>query len=166
MRKIVLLMIIATAFPSLSQAQSKAMENLSEKHEEDGFVLMFYYSTLKMLIPEENEELQDVIYGIEKIKLLRVDDSGSEGDLQNVKVDLQSEGFEEAMTARHEGSKMIVYIKERKGMTKGAFFLMESDSSLIVLDLVGEIPIDKLFTLSNEIDMLTDARQNFLGGDH
>ena len=73
------------------------MENLSDKHD-DKFVLMFYYSTLKMLIPEENEELQDVIYNIEKIKMLRVDALEDEStDMANIKSDLDSEGYEEAM---------------------------------------------------------------------
>jgi hypothetical protein len=138
------------------------MENLSEKHE-DGFVLMFYYSTLKMLIPEDNEKLREVIYGIEKIKLLRVSElAETKTENEMVKSDLREEGYEEAITIRHDGNNMIIYIKEKKGITKGAFFLMEEDSSLTVLDLIGEIPIDKLFTLSTEIDMLTEARGNFL----
>ena len=71
MRKLIVVLMLMAVVPSFCTAQSRAMENLSEKYE-DGFVLMFYHSTLKMLIPEENKELQEVIYGIEKIKLLRV----------------------------------------------------------------------------------------------
>ena len=162
MRKLILFFAFTAIIPSFCTAQSRAMENLSEKYE-DGFVLMFYYSTLKMLIPEDNKKLREVIYGIEKIKLLRVSDlSETKSENEIVKSDLEEEGFEEAITIRHDGNNMIIYIKEKKGVTKGAFFLMEEDSSLTVLDLVGEIPIDKLFTLSKEIDMLTEARGNFL----
>ena len=162
MRKLIVILLILAVVPSFCIAQSRAMENLSEKHE-DGFVLMFYHSTLKMLIPEDNKKMQEVIYGIEKIKLLRVSElTETKTENEMVKSDLREEGYEEAITMRHDGNNMIIYIKEKKGITKGAFFLMEEDSSLTVLDLVGEIPIDKLFTLSTEIDMLTEARGNFL----
>jgi hypothetical protein len=162
MRNIILAITLILLIPFSVLAQSRAMKNLSDKHE-DAFVLMFYHSTLKMLIPEDNEEFRDIIYGIEKIKVMRVDEfEDSRAEQDEVLADLQEDGFEEAITMRHDGTDMIVFIKERKGITKGAFFLMESDSTLTAVDLVGEIPIDKLFTLSNEIDMLTEARENIL----
>lgn len=151
------LFLLLALLPSLGNAQSKAMRHLAEKHE-DAFTLMFYYSTMKMLIPEENVEFQDIIYGIEKIKLMKIDNEDMGDENQTILSDLSSDGFEEAMTMRHEGTNMVIYIKEHKGITKGAFFLMESDSTMTVLDLVGEIPINKLFTLSNEIDMLTSVK--------
>jgi hypothetical protein len=166
MQKLLFAFLLLAFIPEVSEGQSLAMKNLSEKHEDDGFVLMFYYSTLKMLIPENNTDFQELIYDIEKIKMLRLDnDVLEEGEYSKIIADLNKDGFEEVITMRHNGDNVMVYLKEKRGMTKGAFFMMESDSTLTTLDLVGQIPIDKLFTLSNEIDMLTDANQNILFGN-
>jgi len=62
------------------------------------------------------------------------------------------------MSIRHEDNNIIVYIKEKRGVTSGFFFLMEEDNGLTALDLVGKVPMDKLDLLTKNLDLLTDAR--------
>jgi hypothetical protein len=138
--------------------QSKVMENLSETYE-DASVLVFYYSTMKMLIPEDKQELRDLIYNVEKIKVLMVD-SLTEGKqkISEIKAELEKDGFDEAMSIRHEENNIIVYIKEKNGITKGFFLLMEEDYGLTAIDLVGEFPLNKINVLTDNLDLLKDPR--------
>jgi len=138
------------------------MKNLSEDYE-DATVLVFYYSTLKMFIPEENQDLRELIYNVEKIKVLMVDSLRDEKQkISKIKNDLNDEGFEEAMSIRHDENNIIVFIKEKKGITSGFFFLMEEGAGLTAIDLVGQVPMSKLSVLTDHLDLLKDPRNKLL----
>ena len=155
MRLVVCYILLLT--PVLCHGQSRAMRKASEKYE-DGFTMVFYYSTLKMVIPEENEDLRNLIRGIEKIKMLRVnEDTYAIGpkDGEQIVEDLHRDGYEEGLSMRVNGKNTLVYIKEQNGVMQGVFILFAEESSVTMLDLLGEVPIDKLFTLTTEIEALT-----------
>ncbi|MCH7513883.1 MAG: DUF4252 domain-containing protein [Bacteroidetes bacterium] len=156
MKKIFLFLFLS--IPVSTFSQSRAMCNISEKFE-DAFTMVFYYSTLKMVIPEDNKELKELIYGIEKIKMLRIDDENgllSNADIVNIKADLTRDNYEEGLSMRMGGKNTLAYIREKNGTMKGLFILISEEASLTIFDLIGEIPIDKLFTLTKEIEMLTE----------
>ena len=142
-------------------SQSKVMKRLSDNYE-DATILVFYYSTLKMYIPDEQQELRDLIYNVEKIKLLMVDSiANGRQKISEIKADLEDEGYDEAMSIRHDENNIIVYIKEKNGITSGFFFLMDEESSLTAIDLVGQVPLNKLNVLTDHLDMLKDPRNQF-----
>ena len=156
MKKIVLLLFLC--IPVTMYGQSRAMRNISEKYE-DAFTMVFYYSTLKMVIPEDRKELKELIYGIEKIKMLRIDNENgllSNADIEIIKADLIRDNYEEGLSMRMGGKKTFAYIRENNGTMKGLFILISEDASSTIFDLIGEIPIDKLFTLTKEIETLTE----------
>ena len=112
-----------------------------------------------MVIKEDNKELKELIYGIEKIKMLRIDDENgllSNADIVNIKADLTRDNYEEGLSMRMGGKNTLAYIREKNGTMKGLFILISEEASLTIFDLIGEIPIDKLFTLTKEIEMLTE----------
>jgi hypothetical protein len=137
-------------------SQSKAMRNFSDVHD-DAFTMVFYYSTLKMWLPEDDEELKAIIHDLEKIKLLRLDEDEFDGKeaLTNIKSDLVDEGYEEALVMSGPKGNMMIYIRERNGKQKGIFMMFGEDASVTILDIIGSIPIDKLLTLQDKIETLT-----------
>lgn len=158
MKKTLFAILIMACIPIIGFSQSKVMEKLSNTYD-DATVLVFYYSTLKMLIPEESTELRELIYNIEKIKVLMIDDLfDGKQEIDQIKEDLNNDGYEEAISIRHEENNIIVYIREKRGKTSGFFFLMEEDNGITALDLVGEIAIDKLGLLTDQLSVLTNAR--------
>jgi hypothetical protein len=157
MTKIISAVLIVFTFSVSGFSQSKVMKNLSESYD-NATTLMFYYSTLKMLIPDDKPELKELIYDVEKIKLLMVDSLYRGEEIGEIRDGLEEEGYDEAMSIRHEDNNIIVYIKEKGGTTSGFFFLMEKDNGLTALDLVGKVPMDKLDLLTKNLDLLTDAR--------
>ena len=154
----ILLMSLVFGLQVNAFAQSKAMANLSDATAGDSFSLVFYYSTLKMLIPEENMELKEVIRDIEKIKFMSLDIPFEELDpsvRSNVYEDLSAEDYEEALSMRTSDGKARIFIRGEGPNTKGIFMVMDMDDSGIVLDIKGYIPVDKLLTFNREIDSLT-----------
>jgi len=156
MKKAIIFLILS--IPVTIYGQSRAMRNISEKYA-DAFTMVFYYSTLKMVIPEDNKELVELIYGIEKIKMLRIDDENgqfSNTDIDKIKADLTLDNYDEGLSMRMGGKKTFDYIREKNGAMEGLFILIGEEASLTIFDLIGEIPVDKLFTLTKEIETLTE----------
>jgi len=95
MKKIISAVLIVLTISVSGFSQSKVMKNLSESYD-NATTLVFYYSTLKMLIPDEKPELKELIYDVEKIKLLMVDSLYRGGEISNIKDSLEEEGYDEA----------------------------------------------------------------------
>ena len=132
--------------------QTKSTQELHEKYDE-AFTLFFYKSTLKMMTPD-NQEFKDLIGGIEKAKLLRVQKGSKfeDGDVAKYISDIKDESFEEAMTVRHDGDNMNVYIKEDNGETEGVILLLDSKNEFSILDIVGNVDLGKISLLAQQID--------------
>jgi len=153
MKRILWLVSLILIIDSIVVGQTKSTQELHEKYE-DAFTLFFYKSTLKMLTPENNQEFRDLIGSIEKAKLLRVekDSRFEDGDVAKYISDIKNESFEEAMTVRHDGNNMNIYIKEDDGETKGIILLMDSEGEFSILDIVGSVDLGKISLLAQQID--------------
>jgi len=138
---------------SIAVGQSKSTQRFHEKYD-DAFTMFFYKSTLRMLTPEDNQEFKDLIGGIEKAKLLRVekDSHFEDGDVVKYISEIKGESFEEAMTVRHDGNNMNIYIKEDDGKTEGVILLLDSEHDISILDIVGSIDLGKISLLTQQID--------------
>ena len=151
MKKFIL--YILAAVPLLGSAQSKTTQRFHEEHE-GAFVLFFYNNTLKMLNMEDNAEFDELIKDIDKMKFIRVD-KGERGiersDFQDLVNEYHDEDFEDLMTMRHEGMNVDVYIKEKGGVTSGLVLLMDDDESLSILDIKGQVPLNKLANLISSV---------------
>ena len=139
--------------PIASMAQSKTTQKFHEEHE-DAFTLFFYNNTLQMLNMDDNEEFNELIKDIDKMKFLRVDKK--ERDLTKVDFDdlvaqYHDDDFEDLMTMRQEGMNINVYIKEKGGVTTGLVLLMDDDESLSILDIKGAVPLNKLAKLASKV---------------
>jgi len=152
MKRILWLVSIILIIDSVAVGQTKSTQELHEKYDE-AFTLFFYKSTLKMMTPD-NQEFKDLIGGIEKAKLLRVEkDSRFEyGDVAKYISDIKGESFEVAMTVRHDGNNMNVYIKEDDGKTEGVILLLDSENEFSILDIVGSVDLGKISLLAQQID--------------
>ena len=128
------------------------MQYMADQHD-DAFTMVFYYSTLKMWLPEDEVELKKIIYDVEKIKMLKF----SEGDiidsdeLTKIKELLIDQNYEEMMIIKGPSRQLLIYIREGKGI----FILGSQGSESMALDILGTIPINKLLTLQEKLQTLT-----------
>ena len=138
--------------PLWVQSQSRAMQFVAEQHD-DAFTMVFYYSTLKMWLPEDEVELKKIIHDVEKIKMLKFDEDDiiDSDELSKIKELLIDQDYEEMMIIKGPSRNLLIYIREGKGI----FMLGGMGSESMALDILGTIPINKLLTLQEKIQTLT-----------
>ena len=144
--------------PMIGSSQSKTTEALQEKHD-DALAFYFYHNTLRMLNQKEDKEFDELIKDIEKMKLLMIKkDQGSfsKADYMDLVKDYKAESFEEIMTSRHEGKSFDIFIREKDNKTKAMLVLINDDTNLFVLDILGSIALNKVTELYNTLDESAD----------
>jgi len=155
MKTIFTLILISSV--SLVFGQTKTTQSLDDKY--DGLTLYFYRNTLRMLNQTEDKSFDELIKDIEKMRFLMIDKTNSpfgNEDYKNLLAGYEGEEYEEVMNGRYDGRNFGVYIKEKGGDIKGTVLLASDSSSLMVLDILGKIALDKAPELFKAIDGSTD----------
>jgi hypothetical protein len=153
----------------LAGAQSKTTEALEKKY--NAMAFFFYNNTLRMLNQQEDKSFDELIKDIEKMKFLMIKKTGdalSAAGYKKVKSDYQTEAFEEIMTSRMDGKNFDVFIREKDNKTKAMLVLVNDESNLYVLDIVGSIALNKVTELYKTIDSSSDIGKRikaFAGDD-
>lgn len=117
--------------------------------------MFFYKSTIKMFGSENTREFTDMVKGIEKAKILKVDKyerSFNESDIAEYMDGIKDEDFEEVMSVRQKDGKFNIFLKEKNGITKGIIVTLDSEDQFSILDIVGEVALDKIGTLAEKLD--------------
>ncbi|MFM8743016.1 MAG: DUF4252 domain-containing protein [Cytophagales bacterium] len=157
-------------FPFMGvNAQTKTTENLDKKYE--GMSLFFYKNTLRMLNQQDNKEFDEMIKDIEKMRFVMIDKKKHvvpQWEYTSLKKNYRAEQYEEMMTARIDGRNFEILVKEQNGRVKGTIILASDSASLIVLDILGRIALEKARSLFTTIDQSTDVSKmvrNFVNGE-
>jgi hypothetical protein len=158
------LVIVLFGSASLASAQSKTTEALNKKY--DSKAAFFYHNTLRMMNQKEDPAFDALIKNIEKIKFLMIRKDPNSFDYKKLVQEYRSESFEEAMSSRHEGKSFDIFLKEKNNKTTGMLVLVNDDSTLMVLDIVGSIALDQVTKLYNTIGESSDMAKmidDFIG---
>jgi hypothetical protein len=136
-------------------AQSKTTQSLQDQNK-DAFSLYFYQNTLRMLNQKEDKEFDELIKDIEKMKFLMIKKNADFGatDYKKLVSSYQKESFEEIMTSRYDGKNLDIYLKE--GKDKGMIVLVNDSTNFFVLDIVGQIALNKVTKLYSVLDESSD----------
>jgi hypothetical protein len=155
--------------PIFGLAQSNTTEALEKKYD-NSLALFFYHNTLRMLNQKEDKGFDELIKDIEKMKFLMIkkdQDSFDRTAYKNLVNDYKGESFEEIMTSRFEGKNFDVFIREKDNKTKAMLVLINDDTNLFVLDILGSIALNKVTELYNTLDESADIGsqiKRFAGG--
>lgn len=144
--------------------QTKTTQSLDDKY--DGLTLYFYRNTLRMLNQSEDKNFDELIKDIEKMRFLMIDKSNSKfgaAEYKQLLSGYKGEEYEEMMTGRYDGRNFDVYLKEKNGDIKGTVIVASDSTSLIVLDILGKIALDKAPELFKAIDGSTDIGSKIKG---
>ncbi len=162
MRNLLLILLISAA-PLLTFGQSETIQKWHKKYD-DAFVMFFYKSTLKMLNMNDSKEFDELVKGIDKMKLLRIDKekfSFSNEQYKELISDYRNENFEELMSLKQKEMKVNAYIKEGDGDTEGIVVLVNETSNLIILDIKGSVPLAKIGELAQYAGEFAESNINF-----
>lgn len=154
----ILLLAFSLLLPFAISAQSSTTEALHKNHNE-ALALFFYNNTLRMLNQAEDKEFDELIRNIEKMRFLMIKKAESgfgTSDYKKLVSNYKSEAFEEVMTSRYDGKSFDVYLREKDGKTKGMLVLINDVDNLYVLDILGQIALDKVTKLYSTLDESTD----------
>ncbi len=168
MKALVALFLFSSSVSFLS-AQTKTTQSLDDKY--DGLTLYFYRNTLRMLNQSEDPAFDELIKDIEKMRFLMIDKTKSKFekvDYKKLLTGYQGEQYEEMMTGRYDGRNFDIYVKEKNGDIKGTVILATDSTSVIVLDILGKIALNKAPDLFKAIDGSTDIGgkiKNFISND-
>jgi hypothetical protein len=164
-RRILLAFLFTFSISAFVSAQSETTEALQKEHSARAF--FFYNNTLRMLNQAEDPALDELIKDIEKMKFLMISKDSKPLDYKKIINDYKAESFEEAMTSRHEGKNFDIFLKASNEKKKGMLVLINDQTTLMVLDIVGSIPLDKVTKLYSTLDESTDIGKKikeFTGG--
>jgi len=149
------LLFVAAGF--FAEAQTKTTQALDEKY--DGLSLFFYRNTLRMLNQKDDPAFDELIKDIEKMRFMminKVESSFTDGDYKKLLEGYKGESYEEMMSGRADGRAFTVYLREVNGSVKGTVILAKDEESVMVLDILGKIAINKVPEFFNAIDNSTD----------
>lgn len=155
MKIVASLMLVATV--TIATAQTKTTQALDEKYE--GLSLFFYRNTLRMLNQKDDPAFDELIKDIEKMRFMMINkqESGfSDGDFKKLLEGYKSEAYEEMMSGRADGRTFTVYLREVKGDIKGTIIVAKDTDSVLVLDILGKIAVNKVPEFFSAIDNSTD----------
>ncbi len=153
----IILSLVLVISATLVFGQTKTTQALDEKY--DGLTLYFYRNTLRMLNQTEDKNFDEMIKDIEKMRFLMIEKKDSKfgnEDYTKLLAGYKGEEYEEVMTGRYEGRNFDIYLREKDGEVKGTVILANDSTSLIVLDILGKIAINKAPELFKAIDGSTD----------
>lgn len=150
-----LLLVLLLFCNQVIYCQSKSITHFRSDYKENGNVF-FYSSTLKMLNPENNPELADILKDIDEIRVLnynKPEQNFNIDDVVKLKQDLKDEGYDNLMMIRDKGSGIDLFKREKRGKTVGFVAVIENDDTLVLIDLSGNINMDKFMELKKKLDI-------------
>jgi hypothetical protein len=135
--------------------QSKSITRFREDYKENTN-LFFYSSTLKMLNTDNNPDLADLLQDIEEIRVLNYEKSKqafNREDIKKLTEEMTAEGYVNLMQMNEQGSRIMLYSREKRGKTVGFVALVDNSESLILIDLIGSIDVKKFLDLKQRLDV-------------
>lgn len=133
-------LIIISLIPAGLKAQSQTIGNWAEKNQ--GFTkLCFYPTTLRMINLNHDSSFYTIVKDIKKLKIVMVNDKKliRQGDIIALKQGIRAENYKDMVQMRQGKNSFSVFIKENHEKPVGFTGIIDSDESLIVIDLEGYI---------------------------
>ncbi len=153
MHKLLLLLLLFCN--QVIYGQSKSVTHFRSDFKENSNVF-FYSSTLKMLNPENNPEFAEILKDIDEIRVLNYSKPEQNFDFDDVaklKQDLKDEGYDNLMMIRNKENGIDLFKREKRGKTVGFVAVVENDDTLVLIDLSGNIDMDKFMELKKKLDI-------------
>ena len=153
----VLLSTISTPF----FAQVEAIDDFYAKHKrgEDvvslnlpGFLIRLGASIASLEADDEAERVAlEIVKDVRRAKILTGENLRvRRSEIQELIGDLESEGFEELMTVRSEGSTVNIIIRERKDIIRNIVLIVNDDGEFSLISLKTRLYLEDLTYLINK----------------
>ena len=136
---------------NLLPAQSISLDNLTE--DAGAFQKLFFYpSVLRALGGTQSEGFNHLVEEVDLVIIFTVDSAfvnTHRADFNDLNKNLLEEGYEEIASGYQKGVKNELFLLENKERIKGYVFYRMEQNEVYIVELVGNIHIDKLNDLMN-----------------
>jgi hypothetical protein len=133
-------LFILAILPVRLNAQSETIGNWAEKNQ--GFTkLCFYPTTLRMINLNHDSSFNTIIKDIKKLKIVMVSDKKliKQGDILTLKQGIRAEDYKDMVQMRQGKNSFTIFVKENHEKPVGFTGIIDSNESLVVIDLEGYI---------------------------
>ena len=142
MKRINILVILATVFSLFAQAQQSFFDKYAEM---EGVTSVYISKNMLSLLPNVNSTINGIHIGniasrLDNIQILSSDESAIISKLRKETADINTQnGYEELMRVRENGEKTTIYLKDKKGKKKEFVLLVDEKDEFTIISIVGDL---------------------------
>ena len=147
MKRINILVILATVFSLFAQAQQSFFDKYAEM---EGVTSVYISKNMLSLLPNVNSTINGIHIGniasrLDNIHILSSDESAIISKLRKETADINTQnGYEELMRVRENGEKTTIYLKDKKGKKKEFVLLVDEKDELTIISIVGDLTLQEI----------------------
>lgn len=160
------IVFVATAMFSLSVlAQESALNKFFDKYEDEDNFISINLSTNLLNKMVSDKEAKAALEGIEKIKILaysaKKGDNAGERYYEEVRNAIPKRQFEDLMVIKSDEGQVNFKIHEEGDKVTELVLIAGSYEGFVLLSLLGDINLDKLSELAENMDIDFDGMEHF-----
>lgn len=147
MKRINILVILATVFSLFAQAQQSFFDKYAEM---EGVTSVYISKSMLSLLPNVNSTVNGIHIGdiancLDNIQILSSDESAIISKLRKETASINTQnGYEELMRVREDGEKTTIYFKDKKGKKKEFVLLVDEKDELTIISIVGDLTLQEI----------------------
>lgn len=147
MKRINILVILATVFSLFAQAQQSFFDKYAEM---EGVTSVYISKNMLSLLPNVNSTVNGIHIGdiancLDNIQILSSDESAIISKLRKETASINTQnGYEELMRVREDGEKTTIYFKDKKGKKKEFVLLVDEKDELTIISIVGDLTLQEI----------------------
>lgn len=147
MKRINILVILATVFSLFAQAQQSFFDKYAEM---EGVTSVYISKNMLSLLPNANSTVNGIHIGniasrLDNIQILSSDESAIISKLRKETASINTQnGYEELMRVRENGEKTTIYFKDKKGKKKEFVLLIDEKDELTIISIVGDLTLQEI----------------------
>ena len=147
MKRINILVILATVFSLFAQAQQSFFDKYAEM---EGVTSVYISKNMLSLLPNANSTVNGIHIGniasrLDNIQILSSDESAIISKLRKETASINTQnGYEELMRVRENGEKTTIYLKDKKGKKKEFVLLVDEKDELTIISIVGDLTLQEI----------------------
>lgn len=147
MKRINILVILATVFSLFAQAQQSFFDKYAEM---EGVTSVYISKNMLSLLPNVNSTVNGIHIGniasrLDNIQILSSDESAIISKLRKETADINTQnGYKELMRVRENGEKTTIFFKDKKGKKKEFVLLVDEKDELTIISIVGDLTLQEI----------------------
>jgi hypothetical protein len=147
MKRINILVILATVFSLFAQAQQSFFDKYAEM---EGVTSVYISKSMLSLLPNVDSTVNGIHIGdianrLDNIQILSSDESAIISKLRKETANINTQnGYEELMRVRENGEKTTIYFKDKKGKKKEFVLLIDEKDELTIISIVGDLTLQEI----------------------